>query len=32
LWNGSTFAFAWRDERDAPAGNSEIYFAYIGCP
>ncbi len=32
LWNGSTFAFAWRDDRDAPAGNSEIYFAYVGCP
>jgi hypothetical protein len=29
LWNGSTFAFCWRDDRD---GNSEIYFAYVGCP
>ncbi len=32
LWNGSTFAFAWRDDRDGPANNSEIYFAYVGCP
>ena len=32
LWNGSTFAFAWRDDRDAPTNNSEIYFAYVGCP
>jgi len=29
LWNGSTFAFCWRDDRD---GNTEIYFAYVGCP
>lgn len=29
LWNGSTYGFAWRDERD---GNSELYFAYVGCP
>lgn len=29
LWNGSTYAFAWRDDRD---GNTEIYFAYVGCP
>ncbi len=32
LWNGSTFAFAWRDDRDAPANNTELYFAYVGCP
>jgi hypothetical protein len=32
LWNGSTFAFAWRDDRDAPNGNTELYFAYVGCP
>ncbi|MEW6431653.1 MAG: MopE-related protein [Myxococcota bacterium] len=29
LWNGSTFAFCWRDDRD---GNTEIYFASVGCP
>ena len=32
LWNGKTFGFAWRDERDGPSGNSEIYFAQVGCP
>ncbi len=32
LWNGTTFAFAWRDDRDAPNGNTELYFAYVGCP
>jgi hypothetical protein len=32
LWNGSTYAFAWRDDRDAPNGNTELYFAYVGCP
>jgi hypothetical protein len=32
LWNGSTFAFVWRDERNAPTGNTELYFAYVGCP
>ncbi len=32
LWNGSTFAFAWRDDRDAPTGNTELYFATVGCP
>jgi hypothetical protein len=32
LWNGSTFAFCWRDDRDAPTGNTELYFAYVGCP
>lgn len=31
LWNGSTFAFCWRDSRDAPSGNTEIYFATVGC-
>jgi len=31
-WNGTTFAFAWRDDRDSPAGNTELYFAYVGCP
>ena len=29
LWNGTTFAFCWRDDRD---GNTEIYFALVGCP
>ena len=29
LWNGSTFAFGWRDDRD---GNTELYFALVGCP
>lgn len=29
LWNGTTYGFAWRDDRD---GNTEIYFAYVGCP
>ncbi|MDX2014549.1 MAG: hypothetical protein SFW67_30405, partial [Myxococcaceae bacterium] len=32
LWNGSTFAFVWRDERNAPSTNTELYFAYVGCP
>lgn len=32
LWNGTTFGFAWRDDRDVPAGNTEIYFAFVGCP
>ncbi len=32
LWNGSQFAFCWRDDRDGPASNTEIYFAYVGCP
>ncbi|MBE2248418.1 MAG: hypothetical protein IAE78_02640 [Myxococcus sp.] len=32
LWNGSTFAFSWRDDRNPPAGNTELYFAYVGCP
>lgn len=32
LWNGSTFAFCWRDDRDGPTGNTEIYFSYVGCP
>ncbi len=32
LWNGSTFAFCWRDSRDTPAANTEIYFALVGCP
>ncbi len=32
LWNGSTFAFAWRDDRNPPNGNTELYFAYVGCP
>jgi hypothetical protein len=31
LWNGSTFAFCWRDDRHG-AGNTELYFAYVGCP
>ncbi len=31
LWNGSTFAFCWRDDRDG-ATNTEIYFALVGCP
>ncbi|MBX5483833.1 MAG: hypothetical protein IRZ16_18585 [Myxococcaceae bacterium] len=29
LWNGSTYGFAWRDDRD---GNTELYFALVGCP
>lgn len=29
LWNGTTFAFCWRDDRNA---NTELYFAYVGCP
>jgi hypothetical protein len=32
LWNGTTFAFCWRDDRNAPTGNTELYFAYVGCP
>ncbi len=32
LWNGSTFAFCWRDSRNTPAANTEIYFALVGCP
>jgi hypothetical protein len=32
LWNGSTFAFGWRDDRDGPTGNTELYFALVGCP
>ncbi len=32
LWNGSTYAFAWRDDRHAPNGNTELYFAFVGCP
>ncbi len=32
LWNGTTYAFAWRDDRDTPNGNTELYFAYVGCP
>jgi hypothetical protein len=32
LWNGTTYGFAWRDDRDGPSGNTEIYFAYVGCP
>lgn len=31
LWNGSTFAFCWRDSRNAPNDNTEIYFALVGC-
>ena len=31
LWNGATFAFCWRDDRDG-ATNTEIYFALVGCP
>jgi len=31
LWNGQQFAFAWRDDRDSPQGNTELYFAYVGC-
>jgi hypothetical protein len=31
LWNGSTFAFCWRDSRNGPTGNTEIYFATVGC-
>lgn len=31
LWNGSTFAFCWRDDRDGTP-NTEIYFALVGCP
>ena len=31
LWNGTQFAFAWRDDRDTPQGNTELYFAYVGC-
>jgi hypothetical protein len=31
LWNGSTFAFCWRDDRNG-ATNTEIYFALVGCP
>lgn len=29
LWNGKTYAFSWRDDRD---GNTELYFAVVGCP
>jgi hypothetical protein len=32
LWNGQTYAFAWKDDRDGPTGNTELYFAYVGCP
>jgi hypothetical protein len=28
LWNGSNFAFGWRDDRN---GNTELYFALVGC-
>jgi len=31
LWNGQTFAFCWRDDRDGVT-NTEIYFALVGCP
>lgn len=31
LWNGTTFAFCWRDDRNG-ATNTEIYFALVGCP
>lgn len=31
LWNGTTFAFCWRDDRNG-ATNTELYFAYVGCP
>jgi hypothetical protein len=31
LWNGQTFAFCWRDDRNG-ASNTEIYFALVGCP
>jgi hypothetical protein len=31
LWNGSTFAFCWRDDRNGGT-NTEIYFALVGCP
>jgi hypothetical protein len=31
LWNGSTFALCWRDDRQR-APNTEIYFALVGCP
>ena len=31
LWNGSTFAFCWRDDRNG-APNTEIYFGLVGCP
>lgn len=31
LWNGTTFAFGWRDDRHG-ATNTELYFAYVGCP
>ncbi len=31
LWNGSTFAFCWRDSRNSPSTNTEIYFATVGC-
>ena len=31
LWNGTAFAFCWRDDRNG-ATNTEIYFALVGCP
>ncbi|MGV3622684.1 MAG: TolB family protein [Archangium sp.] len=31
LWNGVTFAFGWRDSRNTPTDNTEVYFALVGC-
>ncbi|MFZ5444018.1 MAG: MopE-related protein [Myxococcota bacterium] len=31
LWNGNTFAFCWRDDRNGTS-NTELYFALVGCP
>jgi hypothetical protein len=31
VWNGSAYTFCFRDNRDGPSGNSEIYVAGMGC-
>jgi hypothetical protein len=31
VWTGDVYSFCFKDTRDGPTGNSEIYFASMGC-
>ena len=31
VWTGEVYSFCFKDTRDGPTGNSEIYFASMGC-
>jgi hypothetical protein len=31
VWTGDVYSFCFKDTRDGPAGNSEIYVANLGC-